>query len=213
MYSFIFPPPSHLLKYFYVTLRYYFAIICYFIKSISLPQEIFNTVLVNQRAILYSLHSFLSLPFLTSQSPTKSTRRAAMAPVWRTFHHDGKISPAWWGWGVHAHALSFTISIPSRTKLWCTLKRKGRRKSNINVWFPFMFSQKWNCYFQNRIIMFSLPVPSLTYLWEIFIFPCAVCILCCREICGLILGIYKLLTDTWMWKLGLRLRYSQKRNT
>ncbi len=27
-----------------------------------------------------------------------------------------------------------------------------------------------------------------------------------QEICGLILGIYKSLTDTWMWKLGLRLK-------
>jgi hypothetical protein len=34
-----------------------------------------------------------------------------------------------------------------------------------------------------------------------------------QEICGLILGIYKSLTDTWMWKLGLRQRNSQKRNT
>ncbi len=34
-----------------------------------------------------------------------------------------------------------------------------------------------------------------------------------REICGLILGIYKSLTDTWMYKLGLRPRNSQKRNT
>ncbi len=34
-----------------------------------------------------------------------------------------------------------------------------------------------------------------------------------QGICGLILGIYKLLTDTWMWKLGLRPRNSQKRNT
>jgi hypothetical protein len=33
----------------------------------------------------------------------------------------------------------------------------------INVWFPFMNSQKCNCYFQNRIIMFSLPVPTLMY--------------------------------------------------
>ncbi len=33
-----------------------------------------------------------------------------------------------------------------------------------------------------------------------------------EEICGPILGIYKSLTDTWMWKLGLRPRYSQKRN-
>ncbi len=33
-----------------------------------------------------------------------------------------------------------------------------------------------------------------------------------EEICGPILGIYKSLTDTWMWKLGLRPRNSQKRN-
>jgi hypothetical protein len=29
-----------------------------------------------------------------------------------------------------------------------------------------------------------------------------------EEICGPILGIYKSLTDTGMWKLGLRPRYS-----
>ncbi len=34
-----------------------------------------------------------------------------------------------------------------------------------------------------------------------------------EEICRPLLGVYKSLTDTWMWKLGLRLRYSQKRNT
>jgi hypothetical protein len=76
-----------------------------------------------------------------------------------------------------------------------------------------MYSQKWNCYFQNRILMFCLPVPTLIYLWEIYIFPGSVCLFCCREIFGPILGIYKLLTDTWMWKLGLRPRNSQKRNT
>jgi hypothetical protein len=32
-----------------------------------------------------------------------------------------------------------------------------------------------------------------------------------EEICRLILGKYKSLKDTWMWKLGLRPRYSQKR--
>ncbi len=31
---------------------------------------------------------------------------------------------------------------------------------------------------------------------------------CCREICGPTRGIYKSLTDAWMWKLGLRLRNS-----
>ncbi len=39
---------------------------------------------------------------------------------------------------------------------------------------PIYISQKWNCvhppYFQNRIIMICLPIPTLTYLWEIYIF-------------------------------------------
>jgi len=34
-----------------------------------------------------------------------------------------------------------------------------------------------------------------------------------EEVCGPMLGIYKSLTDTWMWKLVLRPRNSQKRNT
>ncbi len=34
-----------------------------------------------------------------------------------------------------------------------------------------------------------------------------------EEICRPILGLYKSLTDTWMLKLGLSPRYSQKRNT
>jgi hypothetical protein len=34
-----------------------------------------------------------------------------------------------------------------------------------------------------------------------------------EEICGPILGLYKSITDTRMWKLGLRPRNSQKRNT
>ncbi len=90
-----------------------------------------------------------------------------------------------------------------------TLQMKGRWESNINVWIPLMYnvmySQKWNCYFQYRIIMFCLPVTTLTYLWEIYIFPGSVCLFCCREIrvCGPIWGIHKSLTDTWMCKLGL----------
>ncbi len=32
-----------------------------------------------------------------------------------------------------------------------------------------MFSQKWNCYFQNRIILLCHPLPTLIYLWEIYI--------------------------------------------
>jgi hypothetical protein len=89
-----------------------------------------------------------------------------------------------------------------------TLQMKDRWECLV----PIYVSQKWNCYFQNRIKMFCLPVPTLIYLWEIYIFPRSVYLLFCREICGPILGLYKALTDTWMWELGLRLRNSQKRN-
>ncbi len=53
-----------------------------------------------------------------------------------------------------------------------------RIQYTVNVWFPFMNSQKLNCYFQNRSIMFCLPVPTLIYLWEIYtyIFPGSVCL-------------------------------------
>ncbi len=52
--------------------------------------------------------------------------------------------------------------------------------------------------------MFCLPVLTLIYLWEIYIFQGSVCLFCCWEICGPILGLYKSLTDTWMWKFGLK---------
>ncbi len=61
----------------------------------------------------------------------------------------------------------FHHSLPS------ALQMKGR--------FPFMYSQKWNCYFRNRIIMFCLPVPTTIFLWEIYIFPGSVCLFWCRK--------------------------------
>ncbi len=60
-----------------------------------------------------------------------------------------------------------------------TVQMKGRWESNVNVWFPFMYSKKRNCYFHKRIIMFCLPVPTLIYLWEIYIFSGSVCLFCC----------------------------------
>ncbi len=38
--------------------------------------------------------------------------RVATPAFWRTFHHEGKISPGWWGWGVHAHPLSLHLPSP-----------------------------------------------------------------------------------------------------
>ncbi len=84
---------------------------------------------------------------------------------------------------------------------------------------PFMYSQKWNCYFQNRIIIFCFPVPMLIQytvsVRDLYIPRISLPTLLQENMWsrGPILGIYKPLTDTWMWKLGLRPYNSQKRNT
>ncbi len=71
-----------------------------------------------------------------------------------------------------------------------------------------------NKYSQKRSCAAPVPISTVMCLWTFCIFPRSICLLCCRKICGPILGIYKSVTDTWMWKLGLRSRNSgQKRNT
>jgi hypothetical protein len=45
--------------------------------------------------------------------------RVVTSAFWRTFNHEGKIRPGWWGWRVHAHPLS--LHLPSPVKLQCTL--------------------------------------------------------------------------------------------
>ncbi len=46
---------------------------------------------------------------------------------------------------------------------------EGPARIKYKWWFPFMYSQKWNCYFQNRIIRSCLLVPTLN-ICERFIF-------------------------------------------
>ncbi len=53
------------------------------------------------------------------------------------------------------------FSLPYIIETETALQMKDRWESNINIWFLFMYSQKWNCYFQNRIILFCFPVPTL----------------------------------------------------
>ncbi len=42
-------------------------------------------------------------------SVTHRVHRVATAAFWRTFIYEGKIRPAWGGWGVHAHPLSLHL--------------------------------------------------------------------------------------------------------
>ncbi len=93
------------------------------------------------------------------------------------------------------------------------LKRWTQLLISNNVWFPFMYSQKWNCAAslflkQNYNVLFPNSYTRIS--WEIYIFPGFVCLFCFSQICGSILGIYKSLIDTWMWKLGMRPCISQK---
>jgi hypothetical protein len=37
-----------------------------------------------------------------------------MTTFWRTFHHDGKISPAWRGWVVYSHTHPLSLFLPSQ---------------------------------------------------------------------------------------------------
>ncbi len=59
------------------------------------------------------------------------------------------------------------------------------------------YSQKWN-------LVAPVPIATLIFLWAIYIFPQSVCLFCCRKIGGPMVGRYKSLTKTWMFKLGLR---------
>ncbi len=70
---------------------------------------------------------------------------------------------------------------------WRTGENQIYSKCLVPIYvFPEM---KLLCPKQNHNVL-CLPVPTLTYLWEIYIFPGLVCLFCCRKICGLILGIY-----------------------
>ncbi len=52
-----------------------------------------------------------------------STNRLAIATFWRTFHHDGKFSPACWGWGVHALSLFLLSTITSKVVVYALPER------------------------------------------------------------------------------------------
>ncbi len=52
-------------------------------------------------------------------------------------------------------------------------------ESKINVWFRFMYSQKWNCaasLFPKQNYNVCLPISTFMYLWAIYIFPGSVCL-------------------------------------
>ncbi len=90
--------------------------------------------------------------------------------------------------------------------MYYTLPMKGQWESHKMSGSHFCIPRNETVqppFFQNRIMMSCLPIPTFIYLWEIYMFSGSVWLICCSQICGPILGIYKSLTDTWMWKLWL----------
>ncbi len=55
-------------------------------------------------------------------------------------------------------------------------------------------------------LLLTVPITTFMFLWAIYIFPWSVCLFCRRKIGGPNEGIYRSLTDTWMWKLEMRPR-------
>ncbi len=84
-----------------------------------------------------------------------------------------------------------------------TQQIKGLWESNINVWFRFMNSQKWNCMAslfpgQNYNVLSPNFQFTLMYLWAIYIFLGLICLFCCSQIGRPILGIYSIIAHRYM---------------
>ncbi len=75
-------------------------------------------------AVHLNQHEIVVLTLYSFQLIIHRVHRVATAAFWRTFSDEGKISPGWWGWGVHAHPLS--LHLPSPVKLQCTLQLSGQ---------------------------------------------------------------------------------------
>ncbi len=118
----------------------------------------------------------------------------------------------WWRKTTEMHLYSISLvqkldTFPAQWIVWSCLIRLHAWNSTVGVVtvkckIPYLYVDRafWiltsqyqpnetvqPLYFQNWIIMFCFPIPTLIYLWEIYIFPGSVSLFCCSQKCGLIL--------------------------
>ncbi len=97
--------------------------------------------------------------------------------------------------------LEFTASLLLAAEKMCAGTLQRTNSENSKQIFPEKQLRSHSPNFQLHVSMSDLYIPTIDLS------------ILLQQICGPILGIYKSLTNTWMWKLGLRPHNSQKRNT
>ena len=61
------------------------------------------------------------------QSMNHRVHRVATAAFCRTFSDEGKISPGWCGWGVHAHPPLITFTLTSKVAVYAPAEWADQR--------------------------------------------------------------------------------------
>ncbi len=69
--------------------------------------------------------------------------RVTTATFWRKFHHEGKISPGWWGWD--ARPLPFTIFTITYITHAVVVYAPAERADSLPqfLFYPYMYSVVW----------------------------------------------------------------------
>jgi hypothetical protein len=116
-----------------------------------------NTKVVKSVQIFY----FLLPMFSTSGCLVHRAHRVATAAFWRTLHHDGKISPGWWGWGVHAHPPPFAIfTITYKVAVYVRSSWEGRNTHPISSLSIYCICTLWSCQWDD-------PTTSICACWAL----------------------------------------------
>ncbi len=117
--------------------------------------------------------------------------------IWTYIFQIMKCLKPHWKLAIHIMNLVFSVSkndILTRIFEFDTHETLFAHRKETIPKIQNKYSQKRNC-------AAGVPISTFMCLWAIYKLPRKICLFCCRKICEPILGIYKSLTDPWMWKL------------